>query len=216
MHDLQVIDEPATAVALLDPVRGRILAGLSEPGSATSLARRLGLTRQKVNYHLRQLELHGLVRLVEERPRRGLTERVLVATAAGYVVSPAALGPSAADPARTDRLSAQYLIAVAARMIREVSALSARAEQARKTLPTVTIDTEIRFASPGDRAAFTAELAASVTALAARYHDENTDGGRWHRLIVAAHPRPAEPAATTVDIDPAPTDPDHDPDPEKG
>ncbi len=77
MHNLQVIDEPATAIALLDPVRGRILAGLSEPGSATSLARRLGLARQKVNYHLRQLELHGLVRLVEERPRRGLTERVL-------------------------------------------------------------------------------------------------------------------------------------------
>ena len=33
--------------------------------------------------------------LVEERPRRGLTERVLVASARSYVVSPEVLGRSA-------------------------------------------------------------------------------------------------------------------------
>ncbi len=42
-----------------------------------------------------------------------------------------------------------------------------------------------------DRAAFTAELATAVQALAARYHDESAPNGRWHRLVVAAHPRPA-------------------------
>ena len=81
MHDLDVIDEPAAAIAALDPIRSRILTELAEPGSASTVAATLGLPRQKVNYHLRLLEQHGLVELVEERPRRGLTERVVRATA---------------------------------------------------------------------------------------------------------------------------------------
>jgi len=38
----------------------------------------------KVNYHLHALEGHGLVRLAQERKWGGLTERLLVATAASY------------------------------------------------------------------------------------------------------------------------------------
>ena len=193
MLDVDVIEDAATAVAALDPVRAAVLASLAEPGSATTVAERLGLPRQKVNYHLRTLEQHGLVELVEERPRRGLTERVVRATARSYVVSPAALGVSGADPARTDRLSTRYLLAVAARLVREVGGLARRADAAGKPLATLTLDTEICFASAADRAAFTADLTAAVTALVARYHDESP-GGRRHRLVVAAHPRPADPA----------------------
>lgn len=166
-----------------------MLAVLAEPGSATTVARALGEPRQKVNYHLRTLEALGLVRLVEERARRGLTERVVVASARSYVVSPAALGDIAADPARTDRLSSAYLVAVAARTVDEVAHLVRRASSADKSLATLTIDTELRFASSADRAAFTAELGAAVTELVARYHDEHAPAGRWHRLIAAAHPR---------------------------
>jgi DNA-binding transcriptional ArsR family regulator len=190
--DVEVIEEPAAAAAALDPVRATILAALAEPGSATTVAAALDLPRQKVNYHLRTLEQHGLVELVVERPRRGLTERVVRATARAYVVSPAALGRSGADPARTDRLSTRYLVAVAARLVREVGLLARRADAAGRRLPTLTIDTEIRFASAAQRAAFTAELTRAVTALAADYHDETAADGRWHRLLVAAHPRPGE------------------------
>jgi len=110
--DVEVIDDPAAAVVALDPRRAQLLAALSEPGSAATLAAQVGLTRQKVNYHLRALEAHGLVHQVEERRWGGLTERLLVATAASYVVSPGALGEAANDPARaSDRLSARYLIA---------------------------------------------------------------------------------------------------------
>jgi DNA-binding transcriptional ArsR family regulator len=188
--DLDVIHDPLVASVVLDPVRARVLAALADPGSASSVAVALGEPRQKVNYHLRTLEEHGLVHLVEERPRRGLTERVVQASARSYVLSPSVLGANAADPARTDRLSTQYLIAVAARLVREVADLARRAEEARKPLATLTIDTEICFGSAADRAAFTAELAESVRSLAARYHDESSANGRWHRLIVAAHPRP--------------------------
>jgi DNA-binding transcriptional ArsR family regulator len=188
--DVGVIDEPGAAMAALDPVRARILGILAEPGSSTTVAAVIGLPRQQVNYHLRTLERHGLVRLVEERPKRGLTERVMRATARTYALSPSTLGQNAADPARTDRVSTRYLIAVAARMVGEVAQLARRADEAGKPLPTLAIDSEIRFASAADRAAFTAELTAGVKALAAKYHDEKADGGRWHRVIVAAHPVP--------------------------
>ena len=190
MLDVDVIEDPAVAIAALDPMRADILAILAEPGSSTTVAAALGLPRQQVNYHLRTLERHNLVRVVEERRKRGLTERVMLATARAYVVSPSTLGENAADPARTDRLSTRYLIAVAGRMVGELAELARGADEAHKPLATLAMDSEIRFASAADRAAFTAELTAAVTALAAKYHDEHASRGRWHRVVVAAHPIP--------------------------
>src|SRR6266478_1816813 len=135
MLAVEVIDDPVAAAAALEPVRSRLLSELAEPASAAALAARLGLARQKVNYHLRALEAHGLVEVADTRRWGGLTERLLVATAASYVVSPGALGPAAADPGRSaDHLSASYLVALAARVIREVGALLRRSRETEKRL----------------------------------------------------------------------------------
>lgn len=191
MLELDVIETPTAAAVALDPIKTRILAELRAPASAASIASRVGLTRQKVNYHLRALEDHKLVEPAEERRWGGLTERLMVATASSYVVSPAALGAIGADPAHSnDRLSASYLIALAARIVREVGDLWRAARQKDKRLATLAIDTVIRFRSPADRAVFTADLTNAVAALAARYHDESAPGGRPHRLLVAAYPAP--------------------------
>lgn len=189
--DLGVIDDPGAAAAVLDPTRSRILTALGEPGSATTVATAIGETRQKVNYHLRALEDLGLVQFVEERQRRGLTERVVVASAHAYVLSPELLGDSAADPQRLDHLSSDYVLALASRVVREVADLARRARAADKPLPTLAIDTDIRFASAADRADFTHELSSAVSTLAARYHDEKARNGRWHRVITLAHQRPS-------------------------
>jgi len=189
MLDVAVIEDPAAAEVSLDPIRVRLLAELVEPASATMLAARLGLARQRVNYHLRALEQHGLVELVEERRKGNVTERVLRATASSYVISPAALAAVAPDPARApDQLSARWLLAVAARLVRDVGDLIVGAAKARRRVATFAIDAEVRFASAADRAAFAEELAGAVTALIARYHDEAAAGGRDHRLVVAVHP----------------------------
>ena len=189
MQELSVIDDPAAAGVSLDPVRARLLAELAEPGSASSLAGKVGLARQKINYHLRTLEQYGLIELVAERRKGNMTERVMQATAASYVISPAALGAVAPDPARTpDRLSARWLIALAARTVREVGELLAGATKAGKRLATFAIDGEVRFASAADRAAFADELAQAVTALVGKYHDESAPRGRPHRVVVAIHP----------------------------
>jgi len=196
--DVAVIDDPAAAEASLDPTRARLLAELGEPGSATMLAARIGLSRQNVNYHLKALERHGLVELVEERKKGNCTERFLRATAASYVISPAALAAVRPDPSRApDRLSARWLLAVASRLVQDVGELIGGATKAQKRLATFAMDGEVRFASAADRAAFAEELARTVTALVGKYHDETAERGRDHRVIVAVHPSiTSEPAET--------------------
>ncbi|HEY4458622.1 MAG TPA: helix-turn-helix domain-containing protein [Pseudonocardiaceae bacterium] len=189
MLDVAVIEDPAAAEVCLDPMRARLLAELAEPGSATMLAGRVGLARQKVNYHLRELERHGLIELVEERKKGNVTERVLRATALSYVISPAVLAGVQPDPARApDRLSARWLLALGAKLVRDVGALVEGATRARKPLATFGLDAEVRFASAADRAAFTEELTTTIAALVSRYHDEHTPGGRDHRVVLAIHP----------------------------
>lgn len=199
MLDVAVIQDPAAAAVALGPIRSRLLAELAEPASAASLAVRVGMPRQKVNYHLHALEEHGLIEVADRKQWGGLTERRMVAVAASYVVSPEAMGPVAADPGRTaDRLSASYLIALAARAIREVGTLLRRAGESGKRLPSLSVDTEIHFRSPEERAAFSRELTAAITGLAARYHHPAAPGARPHRLVVLAHPLAGGPAQTEI------------------
>jgi hypothetical protein len=104
------------------------------------------------------------------------------------------MGPVAVDPKReVDRLSASYLIALGARVIREVGDLVRRAKAADKRLATMAVDTEVRFRSATDRAAFSSELTDAIAKLVSKYHDESAPGGRMHRLVVVAHPLPLKP-----------------------
>jgi DNA-binding transcriptional ArsR family regulator len=194
MLDVAVIADPVAAEISLDPVRARLLAALAEPASAASLAAAAGLSRQQANYHLRALERHGLLELVEERRKGNCTERILRATAASYVISPTALAEVAPDPDRApDQASARWMLALAARLVREVGELITRSGAARKPVATFAIDSEVRFASAADRAAFARELGDAVADLVAEYHDQQAEGGREHRLVVAVHPSITDP-----------------------
>ncbi len=197
MLDVDVIVEPAVAEVALAPVRSRLLAELATPASASMLAERVGLPRQKVNYHLHALEQHGLVALVEERQKGNMTERIYQASAASYVISPAALPAVSPDPERNvDRVSAAWLLALGARLVHDLGQLILGARLANKRLATFAIDSEIRFADASARARFAAELAQLTADLVSRYHDETATGGRRHRLVLALHPHVGKVTAT--------------------
>ena len=202
MQEIAVIAEAEAARSALDPVRARLLATLAEPASASTAAKKVGLSRQKANYHLHELEQHGLVELVEERRRGNMLERVLRASAASFVISPAVLAELAPDPDRSpDQVSARWLIALVARVLREVGELVRGARAAGKPLATFAIDGEVRFASAAERAAFAGELGLAVRELVAKYHDEKAPGGRKHRVVIALHPSlnsPVDPNAPEV------------------
>jgi DNA-binding transcriptional ArsR family regulator len=186
---VHIIDDSNRAAAALHPLRLRILGELGDAESAAGLARRLGIPRQLVNYHLRQLERDGLVETVGERKKRNCTERLVKAVARSYLISPAAFGSLAAHPDHvTDRASSAYLVAVAARLISEVAEQRSAAERAGKRLATMTVETEVRFATPGAQSAFADELAQAMAAVVAKYHDDLTPGGRRYRFIIGGYP----------------------------
>ena len=194
-----LLDDPRRLAVLLPALRRRILENLAAPDSATGLSRRLGLPRQKLNYHLRALEQQGFVELAETRQRRGCVERRLRATARSYVLDPALLGPLGTleapgpGPGRAaDRVSSGYLVATAARLVSDVATLRRRAGRAGKALPTLTIETEVDFATPADRDAFVRGLSLAVTRLAARHGSAARGSRRW-RFVIGAH------AALTAD-----------------
>lgn len=154
-----------------------------------------------MNYHLKTLERHGLVELAGERRKGNVTERLMRATAASYVISPLALAAVQPDPDRfRDQLSARWLLALGARLVRDVGTLITGATKARKRLATYALDGEVTFASAAERAAFIEELTAGVGALISKYHDGDATGGRPHRIVVAVHPtvRPETAAAPVV------------------
>jgi DNA-binding transcriptional ArsR family regulator len=189
MLPIATLNSADAAAAVLDETRVAILATLREPGSAASVAAKLAAPRQRIGYHVRALERAGLVVPVTERTHGGLVERLVQASAAGYVVAPQALGPLAPDATTiADRFSTGYQLAVASRIIHDLTDLRARAERARKTVPTLTLDTRVRVASAEAQQAFATDLANAVARVIEKHHDDRTPGGRTFACAVTVHP----------------------------
>ena len=186
-----VIDDVERAQALLDPTRQRILQSLAEPDSAAGLAARLGLPRQRLNYHLHSLAKQGLVEVVRHKQRGSVSERVYRRTSDSWAISVDVLGALGARPELVqDRFSSGYQVAVASRAIAELAALRAGAAAAAQALPTLTIEVDVRFADAAARSAFAAELSDALAAIARKYHDELAASGRTFRLYLGAYPKP--------------------------
>lgn len=186
-----LLDRPDRLRVALSPIRRRLLERLREPASATELAAEMALGRQRVNYHLRELEKAGMVHLVEERQRRGCVERILAARAEAFVVDPSVMGPRrsrAISASAQDRFSAEHLIDAAGDVVRHVARMRTRAEQEGTRLLTFTIDTEVAFATPADFERFTTALAEFVAREAARL--PATTAGRRYRILLGGHPAP--------------------------
>jgi DNA-binding transcriptional ArsR family regulator len=197
---LQVIRNPQAAATALDPARLAILDRLKEPTSAAAVSRETGIPRQKLNYHFKLLETNGLVEFVEERRKGNCVERLVRATAKQYLISPEALGKLGSNSAEVrDRFSAAYLVSAAGRAIRDLALVRSRADAAGKKIATLTLEANVKFASPETRNAFAEEFAESVARLVAKYHDESSPTGRNFRLLVGVYPKPprdAEPGDT--------------------
>lgn len=182
---MALLDDADHVRTALSPIRRRLLGELQAPGSAASLAAALDMPRQKIGYHLKALEEAGLVRLVEERRRRGFTERLFTTTADAFVLDPDLLAGPASETLTQDRYAADHLIRTAAETVREVGRMRQAADAEGRRLLTFTLDAEIAFAAPGDIERFAGRLTDALAALAAEF---DTAGGRPYRLIAATHP----------------------------
>jgi DNA-binding transcriptional ArsR family regulator len=177
---VDVLEEGALRGSL-SPLRRRLLTELRQPASATGLASRLGETRQRINYHLRELEKVGLVELVEVRQRRGREERLLRATPRTVVVTPALVG-GRPDVAAQDRFAVDALLSAAARTLDTVTRQRAAAAKVGKRLVTFTVEADIGFEHPAD----IEEFATALASLIARY--DRPTAGRRYRVLAGGHP----------------------------
>jgi DNA-binding transcriptional ArsR family regulator len=176
--------------ARLSPLRRRVLAELREPASATALAARLDESRQSVNYHVRELERAGLVELVEERRRRGFTERVVQARARAVVANPEVIGDLDAVTETQDRFAADALLALAARSLGDVAEMRERASAQGRRLVTFAIEADVGFERPADIERFADALAEQIAELAAEFSSGRSR--RRFRLIAGGYPKPKE------------------------
>jgi DNA-binding transcriptional ArsR family regulator len=176
--------------ARLSPLRRRVLAELREPASATALASRLGESRQSVNYHVRELERAGLVELVEERRRRGFTERLVRARARAVVVDPEVIGDLDAVADTQDRFAADALLALSAGALGDVAEMRERASAQDRRLVTFAIEADVGFERPADIERFADALAERIAELAAEFSSGRSR--RRFRVIAGGYPRPKE------------------------
>ncbi len=189
MSAAQIVRDEDAARVLIDPMRRKMLLRLVEPDSAAGLARATGLPRQRINYHLRELQRAGLVRLVKTQKKRNCVERMVQATATSYVISPEVLGTLGADPENVqDKLSAAYLVALAARTIRELALLRERADAVGKLLPTFSLHADVKFPTQAALNGFTEELSNTMAKLVQKYADANAADGRTFRFTIGAYP----------------------------
>jgi len=195
---VSLVAETPRAAALLKPLRLRILAHAREPASATTIAGALGLSRQSVNYHVRQLARAGFLRRAGRQRKRGLVEQKYVVSARAFLLAPEVLGPMGPEAAHeTDKLSTAYLLTLAARMQQEAGRAAREARAQGRRLPVFTIDSEFRFESAEQRARFARALTDAITKVIADHTSpsdpqDRKPATRRYRLALGCYPLPLE------------------------
>jgi DNA-binding Lrp family transcriptional regulator len=194
--DIALVDEPKRLAALLGhPLRPRLVALARMPASASELAARLRLPRQRVNYHVRQLARSGFLRRAGQVRKRNLIEQQYVATARAYVLAPEVLGPLAASGnVAEDSFSAARLIGLAVEAQADVTHALRESAARKQRLATLSMAAELRFESAAQRARFTEALQTAVTGVIARHTSPATNAegeparGRPFKLVLGCYP----------------------------
>jgi DNA-binding transcriptional ArsR family regulator len=182
-----IVDDPDQVAALAHPVRVAVLDALREPGSAAGVARRLGETRQKVNYHVRALVDAGLIRLVGERRTGNFVEQLYQSVAGTFVVSPRlAWSDERRVGALASQLPLEHLVALGERLQQDAIGLLDRAAFDGEEVPAAAVEAEVGFPDPEARAAFLDEYLAAVKPLLARHGARR--GGERFRVALAVYP----------------------------
>jgi DNA-binding transcriptional ArsR family regulator len=190
MESIASVADLATLQTLAHPTRLRILASLREPSSAAAVARELGQPRQRVNYHVKELERAGLIRLVGERRSGNLTENLYQAVAATFVVSPRVAWVDARRTgALVEQVALENLVAVGERLQRSAALLLDRAAFEGEQIASAAVEADVRLADETQRAAFLSEYVAAVGPLLKKY---GVAGGQPYRVVLAVHPDPVE------------------------
>ena len=192
MSRTEVLDDLPSLHALTHPVRLRMLDLLREAQSAAAVARALGEPRQKVNYHLKELERGGLVRPTGERRKGNMTEQLYQSVAGTFLVSPrVAWTDRRRAAALQDQAALAALVDLGERVQRHGVELLDRAAFDGDEIPSMAVEAEVAFADAEARSAFMREYLEALGPLLKKYGAPRRKGARF-RLALAVYPDPAE------------------------
>ena len=185
-NHVEVIDDPDRVAALANPIRVAILECLRTPNSASGVARDIGETRQKTNYHVKALLDAGLIRLVGERRTGNFVEQLYQSIARTFLVSPriAWSGDRQVDALRS-QLPLEHLVQLGEQLQRDTVELLDRAAFDGEDIPAAAIDASVRFADEEARQAFAKEYLAAIKPLLKKYGSRR---GESYRVVVAVYP----------------------------
>ncbi len=199
-REIDCVRDTERAAELLVPLRLTILRLAREPSSASQLAGRLNLPRQRVNYHVRRLAAAGFLRRAGRRRRRNMIEQLYTASARALLLSPELLGAVGPDWRRIgDAGSGAYLVALASQMETDVIRAAAAGSGGQEKDTTFTFKSQFRFASPARREEFTRALREAMMDVIARHTSPDTrdsSGGKAYRLVLGCYAYVPEPSAT--------------------
>lgn len=192
---IHLVDSPLAARCLVDPASAAVLRGLQEPASAATVARSLGITRQRGAYFVKKLERAGLIAAVGERRVGNCTERLMQSKARHYLLASSLLdqlGPLSAVELQ-DRFSSAYAAGAALAVAETVTRMGAEAESAGLRLATSTLQSRVRVASPATFARFNKRLSEMLAELIAEFQTDA--GGDARSFDVSLFLHPTEPNA---------------------
>jgi DNA-binding transcriptional ArsR family regulator len=184
------VRDPDAVAALTHPTRVRILDALRSPDSAAGAARALGESRQRVNYHLKELARAGLVRPAGERRKGNFVEQLYESAGGTFVVSPRLTwGDGARLRAIADQVSLQHLVEVGERLQRDAATLLDRAAFDGEEIAAVAVEASVRFPDAEARAAF---LDAYLDIVARLIAEHASAEGEAFTVALVAHPTAQE------------------------
>lgn len=185
-----LVESPEQAMALLNPLRGEIVAHLMEPASASEVARKLNEAPQRVNYHLKSLEKVGIVRRVGTRQVRNLVEVLYHSIAKNFVLAESLNMKPETVRKLKDQGALAHLITTAERMKRDALMLMEQSD-ANELVPSAALQLQVVLADPEQRNAFVEEYVSLVHKLVEKYHsDSKTE--ETYQVLLAVYPKPIE------------------------
>lgn len=190
---VQTLQELGALQALTHPVRLQVLEALRRPTSASAIARELGQPRQKINYHLKELERGGLIRPAGERRKGNMVERLYESVAGTFLVSPRiAWGGARRADALRDQASLGALVALGERLQHNAAHLLDRAAFEGEHIASASVDAEVTFADAAAQSAFMQEYLTALGSLLKKHGGNRRAVGARFRVIMAVYPDPDE------------------------
>lgn len=192
MDRAETLTDLTALQALTHPTRLKMLSALREPATAASIARVIGETRQKANYHLKELKRGGLVRAVGERRKGNVVEQLYQVVAGTFLVSPRIAW---SDEKRQQTLRNQAALAglvdLGERVNRDAAALLDRAAYDGEEIASAAVEAEVAFADAAARGAFMREYLEMLGPLLQK-HGTQRNAGAPYRVALAVYPDTGE------------------------